>query len=274
MQQPPAGFVLDQPQQAPSAPMVVGTPRPTPPPSGYRPNGGGLAPIPGGPADPARSPPTGYRSRPDGGLEAIPGGPADPDRNLRGPSGDSNRTGAEYLATIPDAARRAQAQALAEGRIPWPSGRASTDAHWQQIIADAIQYDPSLDAATSASRRAAITQFTGNGSAAQRIGSANRLANHLRDLYDASERLVGPELGQSTINSLAATVGQTFEPADATRYDTAAGAVANELERYFRGSGGSEADIARTISNLGRHQSLETRRAADSWRDGADAESV
>jgi hypothetical protein len=262
MQQPPAGFVLDQPQQAPSAPMVVGTPRPTPPPSGYRPNGGGLAPIPGGPADPARSPPTGYRSRPDGGLEAIPGGPADPDRNLRGPSGDSNRTGAEYLATIPDAARRAQAQALAEGRIPWPSGRASTDAHWQQIIADAIQYDPSLDAATSASRRAAITQFTGNGSAAQRIGSANRLANHLRDLYDASERLVGPELGQSTINSLAATVGQTFEPADATRYDTAAGAVANELERYFRGSGGSEADIARTISNLGRHQSLETRRAA------------
>lgn len=246
----------------PSAPYVVGTPRPAPPPSGYRPNGGGLAPIPGGPADPSRSPPSGYRSRPDGGLEAIPGGPADPDRNLRGPSGDSNRSGAEYLSTIPDAARRAQAQALAEGRIPWPSGRAASDPHWQQIIADAIQYDPSLDAATSARRRAAITQFTGNGAAAQRVGSANRLANHLRDLYTASERLVGPDLGQSTINSLAAAVGQTFEPADAGTYDTAANAVANELERYFRGSGGSEADIARTISNLSRHQSLETRRAA------------
>lgn len=45
--------------------------------------GGGLAPIPGGPADPARQRnervPQGYRLAPDGtSLEFIPGGPADP----------------------------------------------------------------------------------------------------------------------------------------------------------------------------------------------------
>lgn len=59
------------------------------PPPGYRKTETGLAPIEGGPADPAvisgnrtppvsAGPPSGYRMLPDGSLAFIPGGPADP----------------------------------------------------------------------------------------------------------------------------------------------------------------------------------------------------
>lgn len=261
---PPPGFVpVTQEPPAPTMPHPFAVQAaPPPPPSGYRPVGENLAPIPGGPADPARTPPSGYRFTAGGALEAIPGGPADPERNNHGPSGNASLTGPEYLATIPDVSRRAQVQAMIDGRIPYPTGRALTDAHWQQIVSDAIQADPAFDAATSARRRAAITQFTGNGRAAQTVASANRIAHHLEDLNRASERLAGPESGFSPLDTVMATAGQLFERPDAATYDNAVGAVANELERYFRQAGGSEADIARAISNLGRNQSLPARRAA------------
>lgn len=73
----PPGFQLETP---PSAGPVYGTPPKPDVPTGYRLEGGGLAPIPGGPADPTHTPasaPSGYRFKPDGSLEAIPGGPAD-----------------------------------------------------------------------------------------------------------------------------------------------------------------------------------------------------
>lgn len=237
------------PDPAPSAapPAVPGRiyGGPPNPPPGYRAAGQGLEPIPGGPANP---PPTGYRYKADGGLEAIPGGPADPGRNAAGASDDP--------------AIRAQATALAEGRIPWPTARAATDPHWQQIIATAFQADPNLDETAHARRRQAVTQFTGNGSAARTIGSAERLAHHLNDLNTASERLPGPNLGMGWANTAAAAIGQQFDPTDATTYDTAVDHVSSELTRYFRQAGGSNADIERSINELGRHQSLDQRRAA------------
>lgn len=268
----PPGFVVQQ-SGAPAAaapPPVPQQPRPVvaigrappAPPSGYRDNGANLTAIPGGPADPSRSPPSGYRFTAGGGLEAIPGGPADPERNNPHPSGDVARSGPEYLASIPDPARRAQVQAMLEGRIPYPTGRALTDPHWMQIIADTVQTDPGYDAATALRRRQAITQFTGNGQAAQRIASANRLAHHIDDLSNASDALVGPNTGFTPANTALAAVGQTFEPSARATYDNAVGQVANELERYFRGAGGSEHDVDRIISGLSRYQSHDERTAA------------
>lgn len=176
--------------------------------------------------------------------------------------GDNNLTGDDYLRSLNDAALARQARALAEGRIPWPSGRAATDAHWQRIIAAAGQYDPTLDAATSRARQAAIQQFTGNGRAAQMIGSINRVANHLHDLYQASERLSGPELHFGPLNTAAAAIGQSFDPADLRTYNTALPLVADELEKIARNGTGSVEGIRHTIDNLSPRQSLETRRAA------------
>ena len=73
------------PQQRPQPRLIFEAPaapeKPKEPPSGFSWNGnGGLAPIPGGPADPntrASDPPSGYRWGPGGTLVAIPGGPAE-----------------------------------------------------------------------------------------------------------------------------------------------------------------------------------------------------
>jgi hypothetical protein len=90
---------------APANSDPIVRPAPTPaPPSGYqRTADGGLAPIPGGPADPNRpqppkeqAAPSGYRFGAGGNLEFIPGGPADPATNQDKPGkalrqGDSDK---------------------------------------------------------------------------------------------------------------------------------------------------------------------------------------
>ena len=75
--------------------------KPADAPSGYRwDNNGGLAAIPGGPADKPESgnaPPSGYRWTGNGGLEPIPGGPAD-----KGPeaTGNNDAVRVKLLKTV------------------------------------------------------------------------------------------------------------------------------------------------------------------------------
>jgi hypothetical protein len=54
--------------------------------------------------------------------------------------------GDDALAGLPPA-QAAQVRAIAEGRMTFPSGRAMTDPHWQQLLGDVARYDPSFDAA-------------------------------------------------------------------------------------------------------------------------------
>lgn len=173
-----------------------------------------------------------------------------------------NRTHAPPGTNATPADQR-QAQALIEGRIPWPTGRASTDPHWQQIIAIASEMDPNLDAATQAQRRAGILAFTGNSPGARLVGSVNRVANHLNDLNTLSERLAGPNvLGNRQLSSAAAYIGQSQEGPDLAAYETAVQQVAGELEKIATNSPGTLAGRQDTISHLSPNQSLEARRAA------------
>lgn len=177
------------------------------------------------------------------------------------------RAAREIAATNPGSnaspADRRQAQALIEGRMPWPTGRAMTDPHIQQIIAIATEMDPNLDAATQARRRAGILAFTGNSPGAKLVGSVNRIANHLDDLYNLSERLAGPNvLGNRQLSSAAAYLGQSQEGPDLAAYNTAVQQVAGELEKIATNSPGTLTGREETIGHLSPNQSLEARRAA------------
>lgn len=165
-------------------------------------------------------------------------------------------------ANTNDPVIQAQAHAMIDGRIPYPTGRAATDPHWQQVLATATALDPNFDENTHAMRRAAMTQFTGAGRAARIIGSANRLANHLSDLNQASEQMAGPNTGFRPLNSVLAYGGQAFEPTAYRNYTTAMGHVSQELLNYFRGGGGSLAEIHQAMDDLSPSQSLDERRAA------------
>lgn len=233
----------------------VAAPR-APPAGGGRPT---LTPL-GPPHAPPPPQSFGWDRHPDGSVTPTRGGPNDPNRFA--PTGDTSRTGADYAPTIPDPTLRALAQSFVDGRIPWPASGRQGSPRIQQAMAEALQIDPSLDANASTMRRHAETQFTGGGQGALQIQSANRVANHLAFLRQASDRLTGPDTGFSPANTALATVGQLFEPSDATTYDSLVDGVAKELQRYFRPAGGTGAEVDSIISNLGRHQSADQRVAA------------
>lgn len=192
--------------------------------------------------------PSGYRWKADGTtMEPIPGGPADPGGGASGPAPAN-------VTTL--------AKALISGQQAMPSSFALGKPFWQQVLTEAYRMDPQFDSSKQPARVAAVKAFTGNGKAAQTIGSVNRIANHLSDMYDASEQLVGPNLGNTGVNSLVAGIGQSFQPTALRTYNTAVPLVADELEKIARNSSGSVHGIEAAIANLKAAQSTDERRAA------------
>jgi hypothetical protein len=119
--------------------------------------------------------------------------------------------------------------------------------YWQRMLQLVGQYDPSFDSANPTSRTATRRDFT-SGKSAQNITALNTVIGHLDHLDRAIDGLgnYGSELGPlSRVNNLAAhwLADQSGTNARIKDFETAKSAVANELTRVFRGSGGAEADI-------------------------------
>lgn len=133
----------------------------------------------------------------------------------------------------------------------------------QQAIARAMELDPSYDPALAGNRSKAIKDFSGNGQAAQVVRSVNRLANHLNDMWEASEKMGGPNFGFKPLNSLVASIEQSGEPKLTAQYDAALPGVANEIDKILRGTGSpTVSGIQESIATLKRARSLDERRAA------------
>jgi hypothetical protein len=162
---------------------------------------------------------------------------------------DPNKpSGAAYLATLPQAEART-VQALAEGRIPWPSGSAlrgvgAGNGVWTNRVDEALQYDPTLDTATISNnaRQKVRADFT-SGKSAQTINAMNTVVGHLTDLQQIGTGLSnGPS---DTVNAIKNWLvpGGSETGVAINNFDTAKQAVADELTRVYRQAGGSEQDI-------------------------------
>jgi hypothetical protein len=171
------------------------------------------------------------------------------------PSGDA------FLKSL-DPATATQVRALSEGRMAFPTGMALSKPYWQQMLSNVAQYDPNFDVANPASRTATRKDFT-SGKAAQNITALNTVVGHLDHLDRAIDGLgnysgdepgpIGIPLGPlaRTNNVFARKIadmsgtGQRYKD-----FEAAKTAVANELTRVFRGSGGAEADIQGWLKQL------------------------
>lgn len=153
--------------------------------------------------------------------------------------GDLTKTGDEYLQTLkPNLA--AQVRALAEGRRAFPSAYALKSPQSQILVAAATQYDPTLDAANAATRVATRKDFT-SGKAAQNMTSINTAIGHLVTLRKAAQGLDNRAL--RAWNALAnRALTETGDPA-VRNFQIARQAVASELTRAFRGTGGSLTEV-------------------------------
>lgn len=204
----------------------------------------GVAPgyIPGAPDVP--SAPSGFRWDATGSrLEAIPGGPADKTEGIVPIPGDSTKTGEAYLATVPKNLAT-QIKALSDGRLPLPSSFALKSPYWQQMLQMTAQYDPTFDAANAKTRAATRVAFT-SGKQAQNITSFNTVLGHLDSLDKSIDQLgnSGFPLWNKVANFAAYESGDSKFQVAYKNFTASKNAVARELTRAFRMSGGNVSDI-------------------------------
>lgn len=133
----------------------------------------------------------------------------------------------------------------------------------QMAIARAMELDPNYDPELAGNRSKAIKDFSGNGQASQVVRSVNRLASHLNDMYQASEKMGGPNLHVRALNKMVAGVEQQGMPETVAAYDAAKPFVATELEKIMKGVGQpTVSGIEEATKGLDRARSLDERRAA------------
>jgi len=224
-------------------------------------------------------------ARPSGGIYALPRDPAkdraearaeradaraaaadaraqadfDSKNTMVPPPGDTSKTGDEYLATIPTSLA-GQVKALSEGRRAFPTGSALRSPSVQELIAAATQYDPTLDAANAATRVATRKKFT-SGTTRDNITAINTALGHLGTLWQDAQKLnnFGSPLVNAPINAFEKTAlgDERYTNFNLTRH-----AVVDELEKAFRGAGGTQAGIDEWKQGINNSQSPKQLRGA------------
>lgn len=179
-------------------------------------------------------------------------GPLVPAANPNGPHGDA------YLQAI-EPTKAAQVKALAEGRMAFPTGTALKSPYWQSMLQDVAQYDPTFDAVNYNARAGTRKAFT-SGKEAQTVNSLNTVAEHLGTLSDYAGDLHNTSF--QPYNRVKNAIAGTFGDPDIAKFNTAKKAVADEVAKVWRASGGSEADIQENLRNLDGAQSPEQLNAA------------
>jgi hypothetical protein len=167
-------------------------------------------------------------------------------------------TGASYISQLP-AETQAQVQALADGRMAFPSGSALRSPYWQEMLQHVAHFDPQFDAVNYNARAATRRDFVA-GKSAQNIRALNTAIGHLGQL---SSQAAGTASHSFTpYNAVSNFTAETFGSAGPGVYSQTAGALASELTQVFRGAGGAEADIKRELEHLTPNASMEQKQAA------------
>jgi hypothetical protein len=233
---------------------------------------------------PGMQPPSGYRAGANGNFEAIPGGPADPKVlaanagaealarlnaqnsglgvGVSGGAPASKLTGEDFLKTLAPGAAL-QVKALAEGRMQFPGGFAQRSPYWQGLLQAVSQYDPSFDAVNYNARSKTRNAFT-SGTPAQNITAINTAIGHLGKLYGEIGGTYGMSgfPGATTLNAGLNAVAESAGSTGITNFKQDATALASELTRVWRMSGGAEADIDRYLQQLSPNATTEQKQSA------------
>lgn len=175
-----------------------------------------------------------------------------------GANGAAGPTGDDFLKTVP-AAHAAQIKALAEGRQPFPTGMSY--AKLQPLIAAVTQYDPTFDAANYTARSKARADLTSpSGTGGKTINSLNTAIQHLGRLSDLIETEANSNipLVNTLVNPLRTAVGST----KVTNFNAVQPQAMKEIERLWRGAGGSEGDINALKDSLNKNAGQQQQREA------------
>lgn len=172
--------------------------------------------------------------------------------------GDTSKTGNAYLSTLPQQTA-SQVRALADGRMQFPSGTALKSPYWQGMLSAVSQYDPNFDAVNYNARSNTRKAFT-SGKEAQTVNALNTVAEHLGTFSDNAAAL--HNTGFPLYNRIKNFALQESGDPRIAAFNTNKKAVADEVAKVWRATGGSEADIQENLKNLDGAQSPEQLNAA------------
>ena len=168
----------------------------------------------------------------DGTFKDVPGNTAAEAKMAAGEGGGIDLT--------PDQKNRVQA--IIEGREPYPAMSRATDA--AKIRAAVHEADPAFDAVNYKARQETRTKFT-KGKGADNLTAFNTAIGHLGSLdksIDALNNSGFPAWNKYIANPIAEQFDPKYQKG-LKEFQTARTAVADELTRAFRGSGGNVHDI-------------------------------
>jgi hypothetical protein len=195
----------------------------------------------------------------------IAGAPSAP-APAAAPAAGEGVTGEEYLKTLKPEERdviRKIANYETDPRLLARGG----PGHAAAVMSAVAQYDPTYDQALYPARAAAYKEFFagGNASPAGQITAGNTAIQHLGRLSELSDKIGGTNdawVLNEPINKLNEYLLKKQDNPDLRAYKTAMDRFTEEATKFYRASGGSEADINRAISNMTAGQSPAARTAA------------
>lgn len=229
---------------------------------------GAPASIPG-PGAPVQAGAAGVPSVTPTAAPARPGQPADRPVAQPGQPGQTgilagitpDTHGDEFLSKLPPAVA-GQVKALAEGRMAFPSGMGLHSPVTQQLLGMVSQYDPTFDAVNYGARNATRKAFT-SGQESKSLNAANTVLGHMDEFEKAATALNNTDY--PLLNRAMNAVGGQVSPdlkGRLNQFNITKQAVVSELERAYRGSGGSQADIEAWKQSLTDADSPQAIRAA------------
>lgn len=151
----------------------------------------------------------------------------------------SGLTGDDFLATV-DPGRANQIRAIADGRMAPPGAMALRSPQIQSLMRDVAQYEPGFDL-TSWKARNDTRADLAKGKMGQNISSFNTAIGHLETLDKAATDLGNTWSPQW--NKLGNAILTMRGDPRIQRFEIARSAVADELTRAFRGTGGNVHDL-------------------------------
>jgi len=166
--------------------------------------------------------------------------------------------GDDFLKTLPPAIAT-EIKAYADGRLPFPSGFAVSKL--QPLIQAVSQYDPSFDATNYNARNKARTDLTSpSGTGGKTINALNTAISHAGRLSDLIEALGNNDIPAA--NYVANLWNKEIGGTKVTNFEAVQPQLMKEIERAWRGTGGSQTDIDNLRSSLGPNAGIQQQRQA------------
>ena len=178
--------------------------------------------------------------------------------------GSSGLTGEEYLKTLP-AGRAAQVKAVIEGRMQPPGSFALKSPQIQRLLADVGQVEPGFDLTNWARRAQTAKSFAPGGKDNAIVTALNTTLGHINGLNDLVDELGNSDFVPGVTNPVANAVGKQFSRHSQevqSKFEITKNAVADELEKAFRGSGGSVSGIEAWKKSFNVNDSKTAQKAA------------